>query len=83
MYLRNGSAINSVRDGSTATCAEAREGAHYARPDQCPLVKERSYKLPTVAVESFGPLGKIIGDKLVDQLPSQLLVCSKGWTATT
>ena len=52
--MRAGSAN---RDGLAASKSEARKRSHYARPGQVSF-DERSYKLATLAVESFGRLGK-------------------------
>ena len=62
-HIRAGSANG---DGLTAYKSEARKRSHYARPKQVPF-NERSYKLATLAVESFGCLGKG-GNNLIDQL---------------
>ena len=51
--LRNGSATN---DGCAARTSEARKLQHYARPGHVSF-DERSFKLTTLAVESFGRLG--------------------------
>ena len=60
--LRNGSATN---DGSAARTSEARKRQHYARPGHVSFDKlghvsfdKRSFKLTTLAVESFGRLGE-------------------------
>ena len=53
-HMRAGSAD---RDGLAASKSEARKRRHYARPGQVSF-DERSYKLATLAVESFGRLGK-------------------------
>ena len=63
VYMRAGSAD---RDGSAASTPEARKRSNYARPGQVSF-DERSYKLATLAVESFGRLGKEGGD-LIDQV---------------
>ena len=54
VHLRNGSA---TRDGTAAQASEARKRQHYARPGQVSF-DERSFKLTTFAVESFGRLGE-------------------------
>ena len=61
--MRAGSAN---RDGFAAYKSEARKRSHYARPGQVSF-DERSYKLSTLAVESFGRLGKK-GSDLIDQM---------------
>ena len=43
-------------DGSAASTSEARKCQHYARPGHVSF-DERSHKLATLAVESFGRLG--------------------------
>ena len=53
-YIRVGSAD---RDELAASKSETRKRSHYARPEQVSF-DERSYKLATLAVESFGRLGK-------------------------
>ena len=62
-YLRNGSATN---DGSAARTSEARKRQHDARPGHVSL-DERSFKLATLAVESFGRLGEE-GYEFIDEL---------------
>eukprot|EP00904_Undaria_pinnatifida_P008873 jgi/Undpi1/5115/HiC_scaffold_19.g08467.m1 len=62
VHMRAGSAD---RNGSAASTSEARKRNHYARPGQVSF-DERSYKLATLAVESFGRLGKE-GSDLIDQ----------------
>lgn len=54
VHLRNGSAAS---DGIAALTSEARKRQHYARPGQVSF-DERSFKLTTLAVESFGRLGE-------------------------
>ena len=66
--MRAGSAD---RDGSAASTSEARKCSHYARPGQVSL-DERSYKLATLAVESFGRLGKE-GSDLIDQVAESIV----------
>ena len=50
--------------------SEARNDSHYARPGQASF-DERSYKLATLAVESFGRLGKE-GSDLIDQVAASV-----------
>ena len=57
---------NADRNGSAASNSEAHKRNHYARPGQVSF-DERSYKLATLAVESFGRLGKE-GSDLIDQV---------------
>ena len=54
------------RNGSAASTSEARKRNHYARPGQMAF-DERSYNLATLAVESFGRLGKE-GSDMIDQV---------------
>ena len=54
VHLRNGSATS---DGTAAQASEARKRQHYARPGHVSF-DERSFKLTTIAVESFGRLGE-------------------------
>ena len=54
VHMRTGSAD---RNGSAASTSEARKRNHYACPGQVSL-DERSHKLATLAVESFGRLGE-------------------------
>ncbi|CAM9659389.1 unnamed protein product, partial [Scytosiphon promiscuus] len=54
VHLRNGSATS---DGTAAQASEARKLQHYARPGHVPF-DERSFKLATLAAESFGRLGE-------------------------
>ena len=61
--LRGGSAD---RVGSAASTSEARKRQHYARPGHVSF-DERSHKLATLAVKSFGRLG-VEGSNFVDQL---------------
>ena len=63
VHLRNGSATS---DGTAAQASEARKRQHYARPGQVSF-DERSFKLTTLAVESFGRLGEE-GYEFVDEL---------------
>lgn len=53
-YLQRRSATN---DGIAAATSKACRSAHYARPG-CVSFDERIFKLTTLAVESFGPLGR-------------------------
>ena len=63
VHLRNGSATS---DGTAAQTSEARKRQHYARPGHVPF-DERSFKLTTLAVESFGRLGEE-GYEFIDKL---------------
>ena len=54
-----------------ASTSEARKRNHYARPGQVSF-DERSYKLATLAVESFGRLGKE-GSELIDQVAASIV----------
>ena len=67
-HMRAGSAN---RDGLAASKSEARKRSHYARPGQVSF-DERSYKLATLAVESFGRLGKE-GSDLIDQMAASIV----------
>ena len=51
--------------------SEARKRSHYARPGQVSFDK-RSYKLTTLAVESFGRLCKEVSD-LADQVAANIV----------
>ena len=51
-----GTAAPQEIDGQAAQTSEARKRQHYARPGQVSF-DERSFKLTTLAVESFGRLG--------------------------
>ena len=53
-------------DGSAASSVKARKSAHYVHPGQA-FFGKRSYKVTTVAAESFERLGKS-GTEFVDQL---------------
>ena len=66
--MRNGS---TDRDGSAASASDARKRNHYARARQVSF-DERSHKLVTLAVESFGRLGKE-GSELIDQLAASIV----------
>ena len=59
VHMRAGSAD---RNGSAASTSEARKRNHCACPRQVSF-DERSYKLSTLAVESFGRLGKEGSDR--------------------
>ena len=78
VHVRAGSAD---RNGSAASTSEARKRNHYARPGQVSF-GERSYKLATLAVESFGRLGKE-GSDLIDQVAESIAggtdASSLGW----
>ena len=63
VHLRNGSATN---DGCAARTSEARKRQHYARPGHV-YFDERSFKLTTLAVESFGRFGEE-GYEFIDEL---------------
>ena len=63
VHLRNGSATS---DGTAAQASEARKRQHYARPGHVSF-DERSFKLTTLAVESFGRLGEE-GCEFIDEL---------------
>ena len=66
--MRAGSAN---RDGLTPSKPEAHKRTHYARPGQVSF-DERSYKLSTFGVESFGRLGAE-GSDLIDQVTSSMV----------
>ena len=68
VYMRDGS---SDRDGSAASTSEARKRNYYARVGQASF-DERNHKLITLAVESFGRLGKE-GSELIDQLAASVV----------
>ena len=68
VHMRAGSAD---RNGSVASTSEARKRNQYARPGQVSF-DERSYKLATLAVESFGRLGKE-GSDLIDQVAASIV----------
>ena len=67
-HMRAGS---TNRDGSAASKSEARKRSHCARPGQVSF-DERSYKLATLAVESFWRLGKE-GSDLIDQMAASIV----------
>ena len=66
-HIRAGSAD---QDGLAASKSEHKCN-HYARPGQVSF-DERSYKLATLAVESFGHLGKE-GSDLIDQVGASIV----------
>ena len=68
VHMRAGSAD---RNGSAASTCEARKRNHYTRPGQVSF-DERSYKLATLVVESFGLLGKE-GSDLIDQVAANIV----------
>ena len=59
------------RYGSAASTSEARKHYHYARPGQVSF-DERSCKLATLAMESFGRLGKKGSDQ-IDQVAASIV----------
>ena len=63
VHLRAGSAD---QDGSAASTSEPRKRNHYGRIGHVSF-EERSHKLVTLAVESFGRLGRE-GSEFIDQL---------------
>ena len=67
VHLRAGSAD---QDGSVASIFEAQKRNHYARVGHV-SVDERSRKLVTLAVESFGRLGRE-GSEFIDQLATSV-----------
>ena len=67
-HMRAGSAN---RGELAASKSEARKHSHYARPRQVSF-DERSYKLATLAVKSFGRLGKE-GSDLIDQMAASIV----------
>ena len=68
VHLRAGS---PDQDGSAASTSEARKRNHYARVGHVSF-DERSHKLVTLAVQSFGRLGRE-GSKLIDQLATNVV----------
>ena len=68
VHMRAGSAD---LNGPAISNSEARKRNHYARPGQVSF-DERSYKLATLAVESFGRLGKV-GSDLIDQVAASVV----------
>ena len=73
VYLRGGCADH---DGSGASTSEARKCQHYARPGHVSF-DERSHKLTTSAVESFGHLG-VEGSALIDQVVASVVAGRDG-----
>ena len=69
VHMRTGS---DARNGSASFTSEARERNHYARPEQVSFDEERSCKIATLAVESFGRLGKE-GSDLIDQVAASIV----------
>ena len=68
VHMREGSAN---RNGPAAFTSEARKRNHYACTGQASF-DERSYKLATLAVESFGRLGKE-GNDMIDQVAASIV----------
>ena len=68
VHMRAG---NADRSGSAASTSEARKRNHYARPGQVSF-DERSYKLATLAVESFWCLGEE-GSDLINQVAASIV----------
>ena len=68
VHMREGSAD---RNESAASTSEARKRNHYARPGQVSF-DERSYKLATLAVESFGRLGEE-GSDLMNRVAANIV----------
>ena len=68
VHMRDG---GTDRDGSAASTSEARKRNHYARGGQVSF-SEGSHELVTLAVESFGRLGKE-GSELIDQLAASIV----------
>ena len=58
-------------DGSAASTSETRKRQHYARPGHVSF-DERSHKIATLAVESFGRLG-VEGRNFIDQLAASVV----------
>ena len=77
VHLRGGSADH---DGSAASTSEARKRQHYARPGHVSF-DERSHKLATLAVETFGRLG-VEGSNFIDQLPASVVGGRDGGSMT-
>ena len=71
---------NTDRDGLAASKFEARKRNHYARPGQVSL-DERNCKLATLAVDSFGRLGKK-GNDLIDQVAVSIVGGTDGASLT-
>ena len=72
-HMREGSAD---RDGLAASKSEARQRNHYVRPGEFSFDK-RSYRLATLAVESFGHLGKE-GSDPIDQVTASTVGATDG-----
>ena len=72
-HIREGSAN---RDGLAASKSEAPKRSHYAQPGQVSF-DERRHKLATLAVESFGRLGKE-GSDLIDQMAASIVEGTDG-----
>ena len=71
-HKRGSTSVGSAdRNGSAAFTSEASKRNHYARPGQVSF-DERSYKLATLAVESFGRFGKE-GSDLIDQVAASIV----------
>ena len=68
VHLRSGSA---EQDGSAASTSEARKHNHYARVGHVSF-DERSHKLITLAVESFGRFGRERSE-FIDQLATSVV----------
>ena len=68
VHMREG---GTDQNGSAASTSEARKCNHYARPRQVSF-DERSCKLATLAVETFGRLGKE-GSDLTDQVATSIV----------
>ena len=68
VHMRTGS---EDRNGSAVSTFDALKRNHYARPGQVSF-DERCYKLATLAVESFGRLGKE-GSDLIDQVAASIV----------
>ena len=64
-------------DQSAASTSAARKRQHYARPGHVSF-DERSHKLATLAVESFGRLG-VEGSKFIDQLAASVVGGQGRW----
>ena len=73
IHLRAGSAD---QDGSAASTSEARKRNHYARVGHVSF-DERSHKLVTLAVESFGRLGRE-GSEFIGQLATSVVGARDG-----
>lgn len=72
-YLQRGSATN---DGTVAATSEAPKRAHYASPSHVSF-GERIFKLTTLAVESFGRLGRN-GEEILEQLATSVVRGEEG-----